>query len=77
MKDGRIASDVVRLAFSGPKSAPDGFKPMLRENAFVRAFGTPQPRDVEGRKVGIRAYTQTTGLWLRGVLQHSYGVDLD
>src|SRR2546427_13209276 len=34
MKDGRVASSLVTLAYCGPKTAHDGFKPMLRENAF-------------------------------------------
>lgn len=114
LRDGRVTSDLVRLDFCGPKTAHDGFKPMLRDNAFDvgeiaiatylqarvyakpyvlmpaatvgrlqhrsivynRTFGALAPRDIEGRKVGVRAYTQTTGLWARGVLQHVYGVDL-
>ncbi len=40
-------------------------------------FGELSPRDIEGRLVGVRTYAQTTGLWIRGVLQHEYGVDLD
>jgi len=39
--------------------------------------GELKPKDIEGRKVGVRSYAQTTGLWARGVLQHEYGVDLD
>jgi 4,5-dihydroxyphthalate decarboxylase len=39
--------------------------------------GELQPKDIEGRKVGVRSYAQTTGLWVRGVLKHEYGVDLD
>jgi 4,5-dihydroxyphthalate decarboxylase len=39
--------------------------------------GELTPKDIEGRKVGVRSYAQTTGLWVRGVLQHEYGVDLD
>jgi 4,5-dihydroxyphthalate decarboxylase len=35
------------------------------------------PKDIEGKKVGVRTYAQTTGLWVRGVLQHEYGVDLE
>lgn len=35
------------------------------------------PKDLEGRKVGVRAYAQTSGVWVRGVLQSEYGVDLD
>jgi 4,5-dihydroxyphthalate decarboxylase len=39
--------------------------------------GELRPKDIEGRMVGVRTYAQTTGLWVRGVLQHEYGVDLD
>jgi len=115
MKDGRVASSLVTLEYCGPKTAHDGFKPMLRENAFdagelaivtylqAKAWGKPfvllpipisgrfqhhcigfnhelgplNPKEIEGRKVGVRTYAQTTGLWVRGILQHEYGVDLD
>jgi 4,5-dihydroxyphthalate decarboxylase len=40
-------------------------------------FGHLDPKDIEGKKVGVRTYTQTTALWIRGVLRHEYGVDLD
>src|SRR5712675_685320 len=39
--------------------------------------GELNPKDIEGRRVGVRSYAQTTGLWVRGVLKHEYGVDLD
>ena len=115
MKDGRVSSSVVSLDCCGPKTAHDGFKAMLRENAFdvgelaivtylqAKAYGKPwvllptpihgrfqhhcigfniehgelQPKDIEGKQVGVRTYAQTTGLWVRGILQHEYGVDLD
>lgn len=35
-----------------------------------------KPKDLEGRRVAVRAYTQTTGAWARGILQHEHGVDL-
>jgi 4,5-dihydroxyphthalate decarboxylase len=28
-----------------------------------------------GKRVGVRAYTVTTGVWVRGILQEQYGVD--
>jgi 4,5-dihydroxyphthalate decarboxylase len=35
------------------------------------------PKDLEGRKVGVnRGYTVTAGVWVRGILQDEYGVDL-
>jgi 4,5-dihydroxyphthalate decarboxylase len=115
MKDGRVTSPLVHLDFCGPKTAHDGFKPMIRQNAFdagelaivtylqAKSFGKPfvilptpmsgrfqhhcigfnhelghlNPKDIEGKKVGVRTYAQTTGLWVRGILQHEYGVDLD
>lgn len=33
------------------------------------------PKDLEGRKVGVRAYSVTTGVWTRGVLANEFGVD--
>jgi len=39
--------------------------------------GVTSPRDLEGKKVGVRAYTVTTGVWVRGILATEYGVDLD
>jgi len=35
-----------------------------------------QPRDLSGRRIGVRAYTQTTGTWIRGILQDQFGIDL-
>jgi len=37
--------------------------------------GALAPQDLEGRRVGVRAYTQTTGTWVRGILAEDYGVD--
>jgi 4,5-dihydroxyphthalate decarboxylase len=34
------------------------------------------PKALEGGRVGVRAYAQTSGVWVRGVLQTEYGVDL-
>ena len=39
--------------------------------------GIRSPKDLEGRKVGLRSYTLTPGVWTRGILQTEYDVDLD
>jgi 4,5-dihydroxyphthalate decarboxylase len=39
--------------------------------------GTLKPADLNGRRVGIRSFTTTTGAWLRGILANEHGVDLD
>ena len=33
------------------------------------------PEDLAGKRVGVRAYSQTTGVWLRGILLDTYGLD--
>jgi 4,5-dihydroxyphthalate decarboxylase len=114
LKSGEVRSDLVSFDFAGPKSAFEGFKPMVREGKFdagelaiitflqAKAYGKPlvllpavimgryqhqcmlvnaklgalAPKDIEGRRIGVRSYTQTTGAWVRGILQHEYGVDL-
>jgi 4,5-dihydroxyphthalate decarboxylase len=40
-------------------------------------LGTLKPRDLNGKRVGIRSFTTTTGAWLRGILANDYGVDLN
>lgn len=44
--------------------------------ALTRLPDSPElaPGDLVGRRVGVRAYGQTTGLWVRGWLQEEYGV---
>jgi 4,5-dihydroxyphthalate decarboxylase len=39
--------------------------------------GTLKPADLNGRRVGIRSFTTTSGAWLRGILANEHGVDLD
>ncbi len=35
------------------------------------------PEELAGKRVGVRAYSQTTGLWLRGILEAEHGVRPD
>ncbi|MHC3814247.1 hypothetical protein [Streptomyces sp. DT9] len=39
-------------------------------------LGKLSAADVEGHSVGVRAWSQTTGVWMRGFLTEQYGVDL-
>jgi 4,5-dihydroxyphthalate decarboxylase len=39
--------------------------------------GTLKPADLNGKRVGIRSFTTTTGAWLRGILANDDGVDLN
>jgi len=38
--------------------------------------GALTPAGLNGKRVGVRAYTVTTGMWVRGILAEDYGVDL-
>jgi 4,5-dihydroxyphthalate decarboxylase len=115
LKAGEVRSDLVEFDFCGPKTANQGFKPMVNEGAYdagelaigsflqAKAYGRPlvmlpavvmarfqhnfivynssrgelTPKDMEGRRIAVRAYTQTTGIWVRGILEHEHGVDLN
>src|ERR1700680_3218296 len=51
------------------------FQPAL---AFNDAKQRPlKPADLNGKRIGIRSFTTTTGAWLRGILANDHGVDLD
>lgn len=44
---------------------------------YARAdSGIESPADLAGRTLGIPEYQMTAGLWMRGILQDEYGVDL-
>ncbi len=81
--------DICEMAWTTYLCAKAYGKPLTAIPAYVtRNFhhwaiwhnataGIKSPKDLEGRRVGVsRGYTVTTGLWIRGVLQDEYGVDL-
>jgi 4,5-dihydroxyphthalate decarboxylase len=37
--------------------------------------GIKLPKDLEGKKVGVRAYSVTTGVWTRGIFVNEHGLD--
>ncbi|HET9731446.1 MAG TPA: hypothetical protein VFP54_02120 [Acidimicrobiales bacterium] len=43
---------------------------------FVRD-GITSPSDIGGTRIGVPEYWQTAAIWIRGILAHEYGVDLD
>jgi 4,5-dihydroxyphthalate decarboxylase len=45
--------------------------------AYNRERGHLGPADLIGKRVGVRAYSVTTGVWVRGILQEQFGVDID
>jgi 4,5-dihydroxyphthalate decarboxylase len=43
---------------------------VVRPDAGIR-----EPRELEGKHVGVRAYSVTTGVWTRGIFVNEYGLD--
>src|SRR5207247_8614859 len=59
------------------KAIPVFFNRQFRHSAIyvnLRA-GIRQPKDLEGKRVGIHSWLNSAALWARGVLQQEYGVD--
>jgi 4,5-dihydroxyphthalate decarboxylase len=113
LKDGPVASPIVRFDFEDVPVITRAFRRMVRTLDFdlceialttlaqAHAFGKPVkalpivvmrgfhhaalvcpvnspirgPADLRGKKIGVRAWSQTTGIWVRGILRDEYGVD--
>jgi 4,5-dihydroxyphthalate decarboxylase len=43
---------------------------------FNAERGKLAPAELPGKRIGVRSYSQTTGVWIRGILENDYGVDL-
>jgi 4,5-dihydroxyphthalate decarboxylase len=43
---------------------------------YNRRSGIRTPKNLEGKRVGVPLYTMSAAIWIRGLLQHEYGVDL-
>ncbi len=83
------AFDVSEMAIVTYLMAKSFDKPMvLLPNVVLARFqhayalynaksGTMTPADLNGKRVGIRSFTTTTGAWLRGILANDEGVDLN
>jgi 4,5-dihydroxyphthalate decarboxylase len=83
------AFDVSEMAIVTYLMAKSVGKPMVLLPSVVMAryqhafalynakLGSLTPAGLNGKRVGIRSFTTTTGAWLRGILANDYGVDLD
>ena len=58
--------------------------PVFPARAFRHSYifintksGIREPKDLMGKRVGLGEFQQTATVWMRGMLQHEYGVNLD
>ena len=73
------ATYMIARSFGAPfKALPVFIMRRFHHGGFVYRpdAGMRAPKDLEGKKAGVRAYSVSTGIWTRGILQNEYGVDL-
>src|SRR5581483_6334344 len=47
----------------------------FQQNTLLCAAARPvTPAELNGKRIGVRSYSQTTGVWLRGIMADEYGV---
>src|SRR5437870_10618303 len=58
--------------------------PVFPARAFRHSYifintksGIRKPKDLMGKRVGLGEFQQTATVWMRGILQHEYGVKLE
>ena len=81
--------DVAEVSASSYLAARDNGVPFCAIPVFLhRRFrhgfmfintskGIEKPADLRGRKIGVKTIMTTAVLWMRGILQHEYGVPLN
>jgi 4,5-dihydroxyphthalate decarboxylase len=72
------------ISQTGAGKCPFVALPVFPSKAFRHGFicvnrhaGIRTPKDLEGKRVGTPLYTQTAAIFIRGMLAHEYGVDLE
>jgi 4,5-dihydroxyphthalate decarboxylase len=65
------------------KQCPFVALPVFPSRAFRHGFiaihrkaGITKPKDLEGKRVGVPLFTMSAAIYINGLLQHEYGVDL-
>lgn len=75
---------IVTFLMAKARGVPITLLPALVMGRYQHEFllynaerGTIGPKDLEGKRVAVRAWTVSTVMWTRGLLANEYGVDLD
>lgn len=75
-----LSTYLTRRARGGfPYIALPVFPSRLFRHGYIYVNGNSAvsaPSDLNGKRVGVQEYGQTAAVWIRGILQDQYGVDL-
>lgn len=74
-----LASYVIAKTLDKPLIAIPVFPGRAFRHSYIfinTNSGISEPRDLMGKRVGLGEFQQTATVWVRGILQQEYGVDL-
>ena len=75
-----LSSYITSQAMGKPLTAIPVFPARAFRHSYIfinTKSGIREPKDLMGKRVGLGEFQQTATVWMRGMLQHEYGVNLD
>jgi 4,5-dihydroxyphthalate decarboxylase len=75
-----LSSYLIARTLGKPLTAIPVFPARAFRHSYVfinSKSGIHDPKDLIGKRVGLAEFQQTATVWVRGILQHEYGVHLD
>ncbi len=75
-----LSSYIISRTIGKPLTAIPVFPARAFRHSYVfinTKSGIREPKDLAGKRVGLAEFQQTATVWIRGTLQHEYGVNLD
>jgi 4,5-dihydroxyphthalate decarboxylase len=75
-----LSSYIIARTLGKPLTAIPVFPARAFRHSYIfinTKSGIREPKDLMGKRVGLAEFQQTATVWIRGILQHEYGVKLD
>ena len=75
-----LSSYIIARTIGKPLTAIPVFPARAFRHSYIfinTKSGIREPKDLMGKRVGLAEFQQTATVWIRGTLQHEYGVNLD
>jgi 4,5-dihydroxyphthalate decarboxylase len=75
-----LSSYIIARSIDKPLTAIPVFPARAFRHSYIfinTKSGIREPRDLIGKRVGLAEFQQTATVWIRGMLQHEYCVNLD